>query len=377
MIDHKFKEKCCGCSACVAVCPTKCISMEEDEEGFKYPRVLKDQCIKCGKCMEVCLERESKTPDQNIRSLYYAYNINEGERNKSSSGGIFILLAKWCLGQKGVVFGAAYVNNQVNHIKICGIDELPRVLGSKYVQSNINYVYTEVREELKTGKYVLFSGTPCQIVGLKRYLNDDYQNLICISVVCHGVLNPKIYRAYYKLDISKNNSILINFRDKKTGWKNYSITVTRNDKSKSQLHDDNLLFRAYLSDLISRPSCYKCIWKKQIQYADFILGDAWGVQKRNPGVDDDKGLSLVVLISEKAEKIWTDINNNVRVYPAVFDEVVLDNPSILKSAVCNKNKDIFLKKIKRNPRCIKVYLWKYCHRNFFAYLKIKLHKLIT
>ena len=252
MIEILDKYKCCGCEACVQTCPKHCISFKEDEEGFRYPQINKKSCIDCGLCEKVCPiinQAESHKP----LNVYAAKNTNIKELLNSSSGGIFILLAKTVLRQGGVVFGAKFDENwNVIHAFAETEEEAQTFMGSKYVQSRIGNTYTQARDFLKQGRKVLFSGTPCQIAGLNYYLKKDYDNLLTVDVICHGVPSPKVWHRYldeikgnvckkekdtfYSFNhfISRRNSKTstdvqiesISFRDKRTGWKNYSFTLT-------------------------------------------------------------------------------------------------------------------------------------------------------
>ena len=197
MINIKDKSKCCGCSGCMNICPKNAIIMKEDKNGFKYPIVDKEKCINCGLCEKVCPILNNKKEQQKEIKAYACYNKNIEERLKSSSGGIFILLAKEILKRNGIVFGAAFDENfNVKHISIDNEKDIEKLMGSKYVQSNMGKVYKEVKEFLENGKYILFSGTPCQIEGLKKFLKKDYDKLYTQDIICHGVPSPKIWQMY-------------------------------------------------------------------------------------------------------------------------------------------------------------------------------------
>ena len=193
-------EKCCGCSACMQACPKKCIIMKIDLEGFWYPKIKKSLCIDCHYCEKVCpvlhlLKKTDKTP-----VAYAAYSNEEYKRLNSSSGGIFTHLAEYILGEKGVVFGASFNEDykSVKHILVENENDLGKLRGSKYLQSDINETYKIAKEKLDSGCLVLFTGTPCQIEGLICFLQKDYENLLLVDVVCHGVPSPKIWRDYLK-----------------------------------------------------------------------------------------------------------------------------------------------------------------------------------
>ena len=190
------KKECCGCTACLHVCPVKCITMQEDEEGFFYPVIEKEKCIHCHKCEKVCPVRNADSINTKTET-YVGYSKDDEIRKQSSSGGIFSVVAEWILLQNGVIFGAAFDQNfEVHHIAIETNGELGKLRGSKYVQSRLENVYPVVKQYLEIKRKVLFTGTACQIAGLKRYLNKEYENLYTVDVLCHGVPSPKIWRMY-------------------------------------------------------------------------------------------------------------------------------------------------------------------------------------
>lgn len=324
MIEIKDKKECCGCQACVQACPKQCISFLMDNEGFFYPRVNAKDCIDCHLCEKVC---PVKNENECIRPKYVigAYNHNADERSKSSSGGIFILLAKQIIGEDGVVFGAVFDESwNVKHTYTETIEGIYPMLQSKYVQSNICASYIKVKNFLKQGKKVLFCGTPCQVLGLKKFLRKDYYNLITVDFLCHGVPSPGVWSKYVEREIfplaqsatAGRNSVLnlsintvsdisdIEFRDKSFyGWKKYGFVVRQKSPSKgdqntvllSDSHYANPYMKGFLSDVFLRPSCYDCKCKNGRSGSDLTLGDFWCADKVDENIDDDKGLSLVLI----------------------------------------------------------------------------------
>ena len=228
MIDILNKKDCCGCSACVQKCPKQCISLKEDNEGFLYPQVNQQECISCGICKKVCPiinPNEKRTPLQ----IYAAINKNEEIRRQSSSGGIFTLLSEEILKEGGVVFGARFDENwEVKHDYTENVKGLVNFRGSKYVQSRIEDNYKKVETFLKQGRKVLFSGTPCQIAGLKRFLSKEYDNLLTVDFICHGVPSPKVWRLYLYETYRK----II-----KRGGKHTASSILSNSEGKSQIED--------------------------------------------------------------------------------------------------------------------------------------------
>ena len=303
MIHITEPKNCCGCNACVQACPKHCIRMQEDSEGFPYPFVDRELCINCGLCERACPVINQNEPQKPIVTLA-AVNSDERVRLASSSGGIFTLLAERTIDNGGVVFGAAFDKNwDVRHICIENKSELRKVRGSKYVQSIIGNCYKQAKTHLDTGLEVLFSGTPCQIAGLKRFLRKDYMNLKTMDVVCHGTPSPLVWRKYLD-EVSSMYNIAqitdIQFRDKTEGWKNFSLSIKYKDKEGvektfRETLNENIFMKCFLSNLCLRPSCYACPTRNGKSGSDITLADLWGAENICPEVDDDKGISLVLL----------------------------------------------------------------------------------
>ncbi len=337
MISIKDKKDCCGCSACVQTCPKHCIKLAEDAEGFPYPTVDNDACLKCGKCDSVCPMLHSNGPQEPMEA-YAATNPNEYVRSQSSSGGIFSLLAEYVIRQGGVVFGAAFNDNwEVVHSHTESMEGLAKFRGSKYVQSQIGDSFSDAERFLKEGRLVLFSGTPCQIAGLKRYLRKEYDNLLAVDCVCHGVPSPGIFREYLKS--TSRPIIKVNFRDKKTGWKRFSITVKSESSRLSEVYHDNEYMQGFLCNLYLRPSCYDCHFREGRSGSDITLGDFWGIDKIRPELDDDKGLSLVIVNNERAVDLLSTLNCNLTAMQ--LSDAVEYNPSITTSVSIPKYRRLF------------------------------------
>lgn len=319
MINIKEKQDCCGCSACVEKCPTNCILLQTDEEGFWYPQINISACIKCGLCEKVCPVSSSKDY-QNLQECYAAKHNNENIRINSSSGGIFSLLAEKIINEGGVVFGAAFDNEwKVRHKHIENLDEIKFLRGSKYVQSQIGDSYKTAESFLKKGRKVLFTGTPCQISGLNLFLRKYYPNLLTMDFVCHGVPSPQIWEKYLKeLQIKKEEIKKISFRAKNTGWKKFSLTIeflTSANKNKihSSIYYKNNYMRAFLYNVSLRPSCYFCPVKSGKSGSDITVADLWKMNEIIPEIqDDDKGYSLVIINTPKGSQFketdWIPVN---------------------------------------------------------------------
>lgn len=336
------KSDCCGCSACAQVCPQHCITMEKDGEGFYYPFKDSHQCTECGLCDNVCPMLKPFSSQKPL-ACYASYNPDERARLKASSGGVFTMIAKiW----GGTIYGCKWNdNNEAAHDALPSAGDLLPFCGSKYVQSIIGNTFKCIRETLRASKKVVFSGTPCQVAGLLRYLGKNDDNLLTIDCVCHGVPSLQTFREYIeeKLQLTTDDKVIdIQFRDKKSGWRNYSLTIEYEKKEGTGYeqrtfsipHGESEFFKGFLSDLYLRPSCYSCPFKNIRSGADITLGDLWGAHKIIPEIDDDKGINAIIVNTEKGENAVSEIAK----YEVSFQDVVNYNHSIVKSASLNKHK---------------------------------------
>ena len=304
--------------------------MYEDEEGFLYPQVDLDRCIDCHLCEKVCpclVQEESKEP----LACYAAKNQDEEIRRQSSSGGIFTAIAEKVIAEGGVVFGACFDNSwQVTHACAETKDELVAFRGSKYVQSQIGDVFKQVETLLKEKRKVLFSGTPCQISGLKHFLLKDYDNLLTIEIVCHGVPSPKIWREYLGA-LQFSNIGFISHKDKSTGWRGYSFTI-KDVGGKilfTEQASNNKYLMAFARNLILRSSCFSCPAKAGKSKADITLADYWGIENLVPLLDDDKGTSFICVNTEKGKAFIEQLD--IQMQPAEYHKSVPYNICIVKS----------------------------------------------
>lgn len=337
MINLSDKSQCCGCEACRTICPKHSITMQEDSEGFLYPKVNKDTCIDCGLCEKVCPILNPVNNDAEPE-VYAAINNDENIRMQSSSGGIFTLLAERVINKGGVVFGACFDKDwNVVHDYTETIDGLTRIRGSKYVQSRIGNSFNKVKSFLDEGREVLFSGTPCQIAGLKNFLKKQYDNLLSVEVVCHGVPSPKVWQKYISAmpDIQQ-----MSFRSKVHGWKKFNVSFSFKDGTKEETEFyKNPYMNVFLSNLSLRPSCYACPVKLRNSRCDMALADFWGMDKIAPEIDDDKGCGLVLVY--KNEKFNFSRDLNCRLHMQELQEVIKYNPCILESVDKPINRDFF------------------------------------
>ncbi len=379
MIDIKDKKLCCGCNACVQRCPKKCISVQEDEEGFLYPLVDLSMCIDCGLCEKVCPVLNQGS-ERNPIELFAAANRDDSIRMQSSSGGIFTALAEQVIQEKGVVFGARFDEKwEVKHDYTETIEGLKAFRGSKYVQSRIGDTFSKAEFFLKAGRKVMFTGTPCQIAGLRLFLRKEYENLLAVDIICHGVPSPLVWRKYLGEKIQQGGleSIQsISFRNKNTGWKNYSFQIEYNKNHLksffSEYASQNIFMKGFLADLYLRPSCYACPAKKLKSGSDITLGDFWGIQHIKPELDDDKGVCAFIINTRKGIE-WQN-KLVIQKYKFDFTDVVKGNPSLVYSVDIPEKRAAFYDKL-RTSGLIKL-VSKYTELPLILRLKIFIYNLL-
>lgn len=350
------KNQCTGCTACANICPKSCIEMKEDDEGFSYPVIDNSRCISCLACERVCPILNNHTHKDEETKAYAALSKNDETRLESSSGGIFSELAKLILQANGIVYGAKYDNDfKVIHTGIEDIESLKELRGAKYSQSDLSTIFQTVKKQLNNGRQVLFSGTPCQIGGLKAFLKKDYDNLYCIDFVCHGVPSPLVWKKYieYRSQVDADNQVpeYINLRNKESGWSHYSYQVEfAYSKSNHYLcqNDKDLYMSLFVNNYILRRSCSNCYYKDYSRESDITLGDFWGIWDILPSMDDNKGTSVVFTHSNKGEKLLNSAAIHLQSNPVTLDQATMMNPSLLKSFFPKENRERVLKEISQN-----------------------------
>lgn len=348
MINIKDKAKCCGCTACASMCPKHCISMKEDKEGFLYPQADASLCEECGACEKVCPVLHAGEARQPLH-CYAAKNKDVDVLKNSSSGGIFSLLAQYVLQEKhGVVFGAMWEGDCVVHGAIESLDELNKLRGSKYVQSDLRDSFKKVSAFLKDGRFVLFSGTPCEIAGLKSYLRKDYDNLLTADLACHGVPSPKVLSLYIQelKDKYGVETLQLNFKDKSTGWATYSVTAKSGDKILfSERATENIYMKGYLHELISRPSCNDCAFKSFRSGSDITLADFWGIENVLLDYKSENGVSLAMGNNKIGNKILTTVMSEHEMIEVDYDNAILENGALIHSEQPHPERTYFIKHI--------------------------------
>ena len=341
------KQRCCGCGVCVNACPQKCISMEEDREGFLYPAIDQERCINCNLCERVCPVIQAESDREFAQQGYIVQHRNDEVRKDSTAGGAFTAIAQYVLSQGGVVFGAAYDENfAVHHLAVEIEEELRRFRNSKYVQSRTVESFEKTKEYLLDGRMVCFSGTPCQIEGLKRYLRKDYEKLITVDVVCHTVPSPLVFSKYVQMQKQKIGDDIwnIRFRDKHYGYQ-YS-TMTVKDRAGKDLYaygiDTDPMLRAFFANVCDRPSCYDCQFKKRYRVSDFTIWDCYPVYEFNKAMDDDKGTTRMLVHSEKGRKIFDVIKEQMTWFIVNPDDLTRDVKEMFHSVPIPKNRKGFM-----------------------------------
>lgn len=348
MIQITDKHSCCGCASCVQICPEQCISFDEDERGFRYPEANTKECINCGLCEKVCPFLNSKIASNPIKVIA-AINPDDEIRIKSSSGGIFSILGEYIINEGGVVFGASFDENwEVRHTfteNIAGIDAFR---GAKYLQSLIGETFKQVKTFLLQGRKVLFSGTGCQIAGLRLFLRKEYENLLTVEIACHGVPSPRVWREYLeKVTGGERVKVKsISFRDKRCGWNGYGLSITSDNEDFYEKAETNLYMQAFLKDLCLRPSCDNCPSKHGASGSDIIIGDFWGVENIYPEMYDNNGCSLVIVNSQKGKNILEMLN--IKEKSITYEDGYRYNPCLVKSASQSRYASLFWHRFKNN-----------------------------
>lgn len=344
MIQIDNREKCSGCTACYAACPKQCIEMKADDEGFRYPAVDTEKCIQCGACERVCpiLNPAKETPT--AQKAFLVQHRDESIRLESSSGGAFTAIASYVISKGGVVFGAAYDEQfRVRHCYVEKADELWKFRNSKYVQSDMGDCFRQAREFLKDGRWVCFSGTPCQIEGLSRFLGKPYEKLVMVDVVCHGIPSPLIWNKYLEYQrVKEQRPDNIRFRDKFYGYKYSTMSLIKGDKNVyhagSQLDP---MLRAFFTNICDRPSCYACPFKKRYRVSDITIWDCFSVYDFDKAMDDDKGTTRVLCHTEMAASIVQEIMDMARCREVEADRLVSGVKEMFESVSMNPKRDVF------------------------------------
>lgn len=387
---------CTGCAACAAICPTEAIIMEPDGEGFLQPNVRCALCTDCGLCKEVCpvnslreraLSDAIEQPPDQFPTVWAAWNTDEEIRRQSSSGGVFTVLAENILDKGGVVVGAAFDEQlAVRHCLVERKEELHKLRGSKYVQSEIPpELYRNVRSLLKQGRYVLFSGTPCQVAALRNYISQPYENMYCCDIVCMGTPSLLLFHTFiaWKNMNSEGEINSCGFRDKTFGWKHPRMRLEYKNGS-SEYIQQSAYYSAFLKRIALRLSCYNCFFKGVKRGGDITLADFWGVAGKYPQYDQkDQGTSLVLANNPKGQDLLEKCRDRLFLGRADIETAIAGNPMLVRSAFCPPQRDRFyldlntlpFNTLVRNYQLYKPLLHQRVFRSLKRRVKNALHKL--
>ena len=359
-IENKLKKDCCACTACINLCPKNAISMEKDEFGNLFPIIDKKKCTNCGLCEKTCAFKKTnyKREDKNC---YAAYTKKHDLLLKSSSGGIFSSLAEIFLNEGGYVCGCALNYNKdeikVEHIIINDIKDLYKLQGSKYVQSNLLNVMKKIKELLNDNKKVLFSGTPCQVAGLKSFLRKDYDNLYTIDIICHGAPSTSVLRKYIKY-IEKKNKIKVkelNFRNKEKGWglSGYLIGYKLNTKKEKRIifsNNESSYYYLFQKGFMYRENCYSCPYASDNRPGDITIGDYWGIEKEHPELleKNKKGISCLIVNNNKGEELLDSYGDEIYKVKSSFEKIQRNNDQLQHPTIEPKDNKKLLELYKNN-----------------------------
>lgn len=348
------KSSCCGCTACESICPKLAITMQPDENGFIYPHIDYTKCVQCNLCQKVC-SYQNNLPAISDKNVFVAVSQNT-DLSTSASGGLFASIAQSVLNTNGIVYGSAmlYEDEQlhVRHIKVTSTEQLNLLKGSKYVHSNTQGIFSDVLTELKSGKTVLFSGTPCQVAGLKGYLRKDYSNLYTIDIICHGVPSEQLFQQYIAFEENKYNSKItaFRFRDKKQGWKLHgSMTFDTNETIYFE-PENSSYYQLFLNSYTYRENCYSCPYASEHRPGDITIGDYWCIELVHPElivenggeIDHEKGVSCMILNNDKGNELLSNYGSGIKRWKSSYENASKYNRQLTAPSQLKEERDLVL-----------------------------------
>lgn len=331
------KKECSGCTACLSACPKRCIEIKPDDEGFFYPVIDKSVCIECGLCEKVCPFDKPKYENTEIQDVYACYVKEQEQRQRSTSGGLFYVIAEWVIAKGGMVYGAAFDENfKLRHIGVDNMQDLEQLRGSKYLQSYLGNTFIEIKEQLKLGRWVYFVGCGCQVAGLNAFLRKKYETLITSDLVCHGAPSQLMFDWHldYLRRKEKGDITSYTFRDLK-GWggcESYTY------KSKVRGKGKKILPTYYLSPYLYsfmwgfnyRYSCYDCKFAQIPRQGDITLADYWGAAKYFPDLDQSKGISLVLVNTVQGAFVWNNLKDVIEYRKSNVVDAAVNNVNLVR-----------------------------------------------
>ena len=340
------KEDCCGCTACEFICPVNAIEMGSDEEGFLYPKINQELCIDCGLCKKVCpIQNKFENIERFVEPKAYAVKHKSNKvRMESTSGGAYTAISDYALNIQSVVYGAKFSEEfYLHHDRAINYNERDKFKGSKYIQSDLQDVFIRIKNDLTDGKGVLFTGTGCQVAGLVNYLVNkkvDTDKLITNDFICHGTPSPLIWNDYLKFIQKREKLVFYSFRSKDKGWHGYNVkTKFKSGKERINTADNRVYTSLYSSNLTLRPSCYNCKFTNLNRPSDIMIGDFWGIENTYPEIDDDIGISLVLVNTPKGKKIFNEIKPDLDFWESSTKDCLQLN--LIKPTKRPKNRERF------------------------------------
>ena len=349
-------KKCTGCKMCADICPVDAINFEINNEGFWYPVINEKKCINCNKCVVVCPSLNEKLRIQQKEPIVYAaWSEDEKTRISSTSGGVFYEVAKIFIKQGGVVAGCAYGDDwkSAYHMIATNINELDKIKGSKYFQSDTKGIYKAVEEQLKSGKEVLFCGTPCQCTSLKAYLNNRYEKIYYMDFICRSINSPLAFQKYIS-ELEEDygaKATEVQLKNKKYGWQSLaSKVVFENGKESIRDRNTDWWVKGFINnDLYTRESCYQCVYKKLPRItADITIGDFWGIKNQSKE-NMFKGISVILLNNERGIDLFERCKNSLILVKKTIADVLPGNPALLNNPIKTSKQDKFFHYIYKMP----------------------------
>lgn len=364
MIDKISVQDCTLCGACFNACPVNAISFSKEYLDFCYPKIDTDHCIHCNQCEKVCplLGNKAKA-EEGYPIAFAAKSNNESIRLRSSSGGIFYELANQMLQDGGYICGAVFDEDfHVKHIVSNSVDDLFRMMGSKYAQSDMGYCYREIKGKLNAGEKILFSGCPCQVAGLRNYLGKNYANLLLVELICHGIPSDLMLQTYIGMREKKYGAKLkhMEFRNKAKGWHSSSVRMEfENELIYSKLIATDAYMNGFLGSITLKPACYDCNFRNFGAGSDIILGDFWGAEVELLE-DDNKGTSAIIVLTQKG--MTTLKKCDLELISTDVETVVKYNGNLIKSAELSPKRELFYDYAENNGFTAAIHM--YLEENF-------------
>lgn len=353
------KDDCCFCEACINICPTKAIVPVRDDCGYYYPRIEPEKCINCNQCEKVCqIGKKSAT---NIPKKVFAARVkNENIYQKSASGGLASIITKHVLGKKGVVYGCAYTDSGFAHIRISSEKEWEKLAGSKYVQSNLGMIYTDIKDDLDKDRTVLFIGLPCQITGIKMFLKKEYEKLYTIDLICHGVGQQD----FLWEEFPKHKMGEISFRDEQ----GYNLLIKTGKKIYKKPSYLSYYYKGFLEGLLHRENCYTCKYAQPERDGDITLGDFWGLNSNEVTFSINKGVSVVMVNTDKGHAIFNDILGDIYYQEETLEKAMKNNRQLNHPSKKHPMRNVFLESCQKKGY---LYAIKKCYKKEITKSTIK------